>query len=68
MIRPRFEGFTAMIRSLRGVVGFQVRPAPVASVRLMNAVAASLVIGSLSLCVILALTVISIQGVSATPL
>jgi hypothetical protein len=57
-----------MIRSLRGVVGFQVRPAPVASARLMNAVAASLVVGSLSLCVILALTVMSIRGVSATPL
>jgi hypothetical protein len=34
----------------------------------MNAVAASLVVGSLSLCVILALTVMSIRGVSATPL
>jgi hypothetical protein len=68
MIRSRFEGFTAMIRSLRGVVGFQVRPAPVASVRLINAVAASLAVGCLSLCVILALTMLSTRGVSAMPL
>ncbi len=57
-----------MIRSLRGVVGFQVRPAPVASVRLINAVAASLAVGCLSLCVILALTMLSTRGVSAMPL
>jgi hypothetical protein len=68
MIRPRFEGFTAMIRSLRGVVGFQVRSAPVASSKLTHAVAASLAVGCLSLCVILALTVMSIRGVSAMPL
>jgi hypothetical protein len=57
-----------MIRSLRGAVGFQVRPAPVASPRLIHAVAASLAVGCLSLCVILALTVLSTRGVSAMPL
>jgi hypothetical protein len=57
-----------MIRSLRGVVGFQVRPAPVASTKLIHAVAASLAVGCLSLCVILALTMLSTRGVSAMPL
>jgi hypothetical protein len=57
-----------MIRSLRGVVGFQLRPAPVASAKLTHAVAASLAVGSVSVCIILALTVLSIRGVSAMPL
>ena len=57
-----------MIRSLRVVAGFEPRPAVVASIRLGNAVAATLAVGCLSLCVILALTVISIRGVSAMPL
>lgn len=57
-----------MIRSLRAGAGFEARPAPVASARLINAVAASLAVGCLSLCVILTLTVISIRSVSAMPL
>jgi hypothetical protein len=40
-----------------GALGFNGRPAPVASSRLWNAVAASLAIGSLSLCLIVTLTV-----------
>lgn len=57
-----------MIRSLRGVVGFQLRPAPVASAKLTHAVAASLAVACLSVCVILALTFLSIRGVSAMQL
>ncbi|MBR0694147.1 hypothetical protein [Bradyrhizobium lablabi] len=47
-----------MIRS-SGTVGFQDRPAPVASSRLTNAIAASLAIGSLTLCLAVLLTVVS---------
>ena len=57
-----------MIRSLRVGAGFQARPTPVASTRLTHAVAASLAVGCLSLCVILALTVMSIRVASAMPL
>ena len=49
-----------MIRS-PGAAGFDSRPAPVASSRLTDAVAASLAIGSLSLCLIVTLTVLSIK-------
>ncbi|WP_233024937.1 hypothetical protein [Rhodopseudomonas boonkerdii] len=56
-----------MIRSLRGAVGFQARPAPVASNRLTHAVAASLAVGCLSLCVVLTLAVLSIRSASAMP-
>ena len=49
-----------MMRS-PGAAGFRGRPAPVASSRLTNAVAASLAIGALSLCLIVALTVLSIK-------
>lgn len=56
-----------MIRS-SGVVGFDNRPAPVASSRLTHAVAASLAVGALSLCLIVALTVLSINATMAMPL
>jgi hypothetical protein len=44
------------------------RPAPVASSRLTDAVAASLAIGALSLCLIVTLTVLSIKVTMAMPL
>lgn len=57
-----------MIRSLRGAVGFQVGSAPVASNRLIHAVAASLAVGCLSLSLVLALAVLSIRVASAMPI
>ncbi|MGO8910719.1 MAG: hypothetical protein ACLQDM_15575 [Bradyrhizobium sp.] len=56
-----------MIRS-SGAAGFNGRPAPVASPRLTDAVAASLAIASLSLCVIVSLTVFSIKVSMAMPI
>jgi hypothetical protein len=56
-----------MIRS-PGTVGFNGRSAPVASSRLIDAVAASLAIGSLSLCLIVTLTVLSIKVGMAMPI
>lgn len=48
--------------------GFDGRPTPVASTRLHHAVAATLAIGSLSLCLIVTLTVFSIKVSMATPI
>ena len=48
--------------------GFDGPAVPVASSRLINAVAASLAIGSLSLCLIVALTVLPIKVSMAMPL
>ena len=56
-----------MIRSPRAF-GFIGRSAPVASSRLTDAVAATLAICSLSLCVIASLTVLSIKLSMAMPL
>ncbi len=56
-----------MIRS-QGAAGFNSHSAPVASSRLTDAVAASLAIGSLSLCLIVALTVLSIKVSMAMPI
>ncbi|HXO72205.1 MAG TPA: hypothetical protein VN838_24860 [Bradyrhizobium sp.] len=56
-----------MIRSSRAA-GFESRAVPVASSQLTNAVAASLAIGSLSLCLIVTLTVMSIKVSMAMPL
>ena len=56
-----------MIRS-PGAAGFSGRAAPVASTRLTDAVAASLAIGSLSLCLIVTLTVLSIKVSMAMPI
>jgi hypothetical protein len=64
---PAIKDFPAMIRSPRAA-GFDGHAAPVASSRLTNAVAASLAIGSLSLCLIVALTVLSIKVSMAMPL
>jgi hypothetical protein len=56
-----------MIRSHR-TIGFDRPRAPVSSSRLAGAVAASLVIGSLSLCLIVALTLLSIKVSMAMPI
>ena len=45
-----------------GATGFGGRSAPVASLRLIDAVAASLAFGALSLCVAVAYTVLSIKS------
>jgi hypothetical protein len=56
-----------MIRS-PGAAGFHGCAAPVASSRLTHAVAASLAIGALSLCLIVTLTVLSIKVSMAMPI
>jgi hypothetical protein len=56
-----------MIRS-PGATGFGGQIAPVASSRLTEAVATTLAIGSLSLCLIVAVTVLSIKVGMAMPI
>ena len=56
-----------MIRLPGAGAGFEDRPRPVASPRLIHAVAASLAVGSLSLCLIMALVVLSIKTSIAMP-
>jgi hypothetical protein len=56
-----------MIRS-PGTAGFESRLAPVASSRLTNAIAASLALGSLSLCLAVTLTVLSLKVSMAMPI
>ena len=56
-----------MIRSPR-TAGFESRPAPVASARLTNAIVTSLAIGTVSLCLAVTLTVLSIRASLAMPL
>ncbi len=56
-----------MIRS-PGAAGFDGRATPVASSRLTHAVAASLAIGALSLCLIVTLTALSIKVSMAMPI
>jgi hypothetical protein len=58
VIRPRLVRKWTMIRS-QGAIGFA--PAPVASSRLINAVAASLAFGAASLCLISTLKVLAIK-------
>ena len=53
---------------LPGTVGFGSRPAPVASSRLASAIATSLAIGTLSLCLVVTLTVLSIKVTMAMPI
>jgi hypothetical protein len=48
-----------------GTVGFQSRPTPVVSSRLTGAVAASLAIAAVSLCLIVALTVLMTRATMA---
>ena len=56
-----------MIRS-SGAWGLNGRSAPVASSRLNDAVAATLAIGALSLCLVVTLTVLSIKVAMAMPI
>ena len=56
-----------MIRS-PGMAGFESRLAPVASSRLTGAIATSLAIGTLSLCLVVTLTVLSIKATMAMPI
>ena len=56
-----------MMRS-PGTAGFGSRPAPFASSRLTNAIAASLAIGALSLCLVVTLTALSIKVTMAMPI
>ena len=56
-----------MIRS-PGAVGFESSRTPVASSRLLGAIATSLAIGTLSLCVMVTLTVLSIKATVAMPI
>ena len=51
-----------------GAAGFDSPAAPVASSRLTDAVAAALAIGSLSLCLIVTLAVLSIRVSMAMPI
>jgi len=51
-----------------GTAGFESRLAPVASSRLTNAIATSLAIGALSLCLLVTLTVLSIKVTMAMPI
>ena len=51
-----------------GTAGFGSRPAPVDSSRLTNAVATTLAIGGLSLCLVVTLTALSIKVTMAMPI
>ncbi|MBR0875565.1 hypothetical protein JQ633_34790 [Bradyrhizobium tropiciagri] len=51
-----------------GTAGFERRPAPVASSRLTNAIAVSLAIGALTLCLVVTVTVLSSNITMATPI
>jgi hypothetical protein len=64
VIRPRLERIHTMIRP-SGAAGFSGHSA---SSRLTDAVAAALAIGSLSLCLMVALTVLSIKVSMAMPI
>ena len=56
-----------MMRS-PGTAGFESSRAPVASSRLAGAIATSLAIGTLSLCLVVTLTVLSIKATVAMPI
>ena len=56
------------MRGSPGTVGFEGNCAPVASSRLLGAIATSLAFGTLSLCLMVTLTVLSIRATLAMPL
>ena len=56
-----------MIRS-SGAVGFESSRTSVATSRLLGAIATSLAIGTLSLCLVVTLTVLSIKATVAMPI
>jgi hypothetical protein len=51
-----------------GATGFGGQSAPVASTRLIDAVAASLALSAFSLCLVVAATVLSIKAAMAMPI
>lgn len=53
---------------LSGTIGFEGSRAPVASPRLLGAIATSLAFGTLSLCLVVTMTVVSIRAAMALPL
>ena len=57
-----------MIGSQDSNTGFQNRSARIAAFNLTNAAAASLAVVSLSLCLVVALTALSIKVMAATPI
>ena len=56
------------MKRLSGAVGFNAQSAPVASPRLIDAVAAALALGAVSLCLVLCLTVLATRASMAAPL
>jgi hypothetical protein len=68
VIRPDLEGSAIVISPPSIATGFEDRSKPVASPRLIRAVAATLAVGSLSLCLIVALNLMSIEISMALPL
>ena len=56
------------MRRSPGAAGFHDNAVPVASSRLNDAVAATLAIGALSLCLVVTLTVLSIKVTMAMPI
>ena len=56
------------MRGSPGTVGFEGNCAPVASSRLLGAIDTSLAFGTLSLCLMVTLTVLSIRATLAMPL
>jgi hypothetical protein len=67
VIRLRIQGFRPMTRS-PDAAGFDGRAALVASSGLTHAVAASLALGAVSLCLIVTLTVLSTKIAMAMPI
>lgn len=53
---------------LSGTIGFEGSRAPVASPKLLGAIATSLAFGTLSLCLVVTMTVLSIRAAMAVPL
>ena len=64
--RPRYKD-QKMMRS-PGTAGFGSRRAHIASSRLAGAIATSIAIGTLSLCLVVTLTVLSIKATVAMPI
>lgn len=55
------------MKRLSGAAGFNSQPVPVASSRLLDAVAAALALGAVSLCLVLCLTVLATKASMAMP-
>jgi hypothetical protein len=68
VIRRSDEELTAMARSIVSGTGFQMTSARAAPPRLIHAVAATLALAALSLCLSVAFAVLSITAASALPI